>query len=77
MLNGIDRGLNVVDGIEIRRLGWVCDILRVEGERIPSGKKNSQLEIPQQIYSRKSKTRRKKAVQRVALQFLGITSWRR
>jgi len=51
--------------------------LRVEGERIPSGKKNSQLEIPQQIYSRKSKTRRKKAVQRVALQFLGITSWRR
>ena len=41
MLNGIDRGLNVVDDIEIRRLGWACHILRVEGERKPSGKKDS------------------------------------
>jgi len=39
VLNGIDRELNEVDGIEIRRLGWACYILRVEGERISSGKK--------------------------------------
>jgi len=39
VLSGIDRGLNVVDGIEIRRIGWACHILRVEGERISSGKK--------------------------------------
>jgi len=38
VLNGIERGLNVVYGIEIRRMGWACHILRVEGERISSGK---------------------------------------
>ena len=42
MLNGIDRVLNVVDDIEIRRVGWACHILRVEGERIHLGKRDSQ-----------------------------------
>jgi len=42
MLNGIDRGLNEEDVIEIGRLGWACHILRVEGERIHLGKRDSQ-----------------------------------
>jgi len=55
VLNGIDRGLNVVDGIEIRRLGWACHILRMEDERIPPRKKVSQRENPPKIYSRDKK----------------------
>ena len=39
MLNGIDRGLNVVDGIEIRIQRWAGHILRMEYERNPLGKK--------------------------------------
>jgi len=41
VLNGIDRGINVVDGIEIRIIGRACHILRLEVERIHSGKIDS------------------------------------
>jgi len=56
-MNGIDRGLNEVDDIEIRKLGWACLILRVEGERIPSEKKKQIFneKIRKKIYNRESK----------------------
>jgi len=59
VLNGIAKVLNDVDNIEIIRLGWACHILRLEDERISSGKRDSQREIPQQIYSRKMKKERR------------------
>jgi len=42
VLNGIDRGLNEMDVIEIIRIERACHILRMEGERIPSRKRDSQ-----------------------------------
>jgi len=73
VLNGIDKVLTEVDGIEIRRLGWACDILRVEGERILSGKKIPNEKFPNKVTAGKTINRMEKIVQRVALQFLGIT----
>ena len=67
VLIGIDRGLNEVDGIEIRRLEWACYILRVEGEGIPSGKKILSEKFPKKFTAGKTRKKIEKVFQRVAL----------
>jgi len=46
VLNGIDKDLNVVDDIEIKRLGWASHILGMDDERFPQKKRFSMRNFP-------------------------------
>ena len=72
---GLYKDLNIVDDINIVRLGWAGRIIRVEEKRIskivPSGEFYNAYSVG------KPRTRWEDVVQREALQVLGIRGWRR
>ena len=63
-MNGIAKGLNDVDDIEIRRLGWAWHILRMEDEKIPPGKTILNEKFPNKVTAGRARKRREKVVQR-------------
>jgi len=66
---------NIVEDIEIRRLGCAGHIIRMEEERIPKKVLNGNFYTTSPV--RRPRTRWADVFQRDALQLLGIRGWRR
>lgn len=64
------KDLNSIDGIKIRRLGWVGHITKMEEERIPKNIVGGKFHNIRSVT--KPKTRQEDVVQRDAVQILGI-----
>jgi hypothetical protein len=67
--------LNIAEDINIRRLGWVGHIIRIEEERIPKMVLNRNFHTRRPVG--KPRTRWTDEVQRDELHLLGIREWRR
>jgi hypothetical protein len=74
-MDSLYKGINTVDDFRIGRLGWACDIIRTEEERISKKVLNEKFHNSQSV--RKPRTRGAEIVQRDALQILGIRGWKR
>jgi hypothetical protein len=68
------KDLNIIADIKITRLGWAGGVVRMEDERSPK-KVNRKVYKTGPIW--KPRTRWEDAIQRDALQFLGVQGWRR
>ena len=71
----LNKDLNIVEYIKIRRLGWAGHIMRKEEERIP--KKILNGTIYNTRPAGRPRTRLEDVVQRDALKLLGMRRWRR
>jgi hypothetical protein len=67
--------LNIVDNIQIRRLGWAGHIIRMEDERSQKKVLNGKYHNTRPVG--KPRTRWVDVVWRDTLQILGIRGWRR
>ena len=75
MIHSLYKDLNIIDDIEIRRLGWAGHIIKMEEERIP--KKILGGKFCNTRLATKLKTRQEDVIQRDAVQILGTQAWRK
>ena len=69
------KNLNIIDVIEIRRLGWMGHITKMEEERIPKKTLGGKFHNIRLVA--KPKTRQEDVVWREKVQILGIRAWRK
>jgi hypothetical protein len=69
-INSLYKNLNIIDVIEIRRLGWAGHITKMEAERIP--KKTVCGKFHNIRLVAKPKTRQEDVIRRDAIHILGI-----
>ena len=69
------KDLNIVDVVKIRRLGWVCHIIRMEDERFPKIILNGKFHYTSPVGNARTKWR--EVVLRETLKIIGIRGWRR